>query len=376
MLLFLAGLQRIPAVLYEAAAVDGASRGWQTFRYITLPQLRATSAAVLVLLLINAFQAFDEFYNLLSNTGGGTYPPYARPPLVYLYYVALGRQQDFGHGSAGAVILTRAHRRVHARCRAASSASAGGVAMAEVRPDRPARPSSARSALYGVLVVAAILFLVPFYLVVRNGLSTDLELSAPDWQLFPTSLQLGNVTALFDNRAVPFLARPAQLGDRVGAADRRRRARRLDGRLRAGPHPVPLRQRRVRRHPRDADDPGGGDVRAELRDRLRDRLDQHLPRADRAGHVPGVRRLPVPPVLPRLPARAGGGGAHRRAVDVGDLLAHRRAQLQGHLRRRRLDHVHRQLERLPVAARRRQGPATSGRCRSRCRRSSTRRARG
>jgi multiple sugar transport system permease protein len=92
-------------VLYEAASVDGATRGWQTFRHITFPQLRATSAAVIVLLLINAFQAFDEFYNLLSNAAG-SYPPYARPPLVYLYYVALGRQQDFGHGSAGAVILT------------------------------------------------------------------------------------------------------------------------------------------------------------------------------------------------------------------------------------------------------------------------------
>ena len=46
---------------------------------------------------------------------------------------------------------------------------------------------------------------MPFYLVVRNGLSTDLELSAPDWQFFPTSLQFGNITALFDNAAVPFL---------------------------------------------------------------------------------------------------------------------------------------------------------------------------
>ncbi|WP_188940854.1 carbohydrate ABC transporter permease [Nakamurella endophytica] len=108
MILFLAGLQRIPTVLYEAAAVDGARPGWQTFRFITFPQLRATSAAVLVLLLINAFQAFDEFYNLLAvagASGGGGYPPYARPPLVYLYYIALGNQQDFGHGSAGAVIL-------------------------------------------------------------------------------------------------------------------------------------------------------------------------------------------------------------------------------------------------------------------------------
>ncbi|GAB4076224.1 carbohydrate ABC transporter permease [Nostocoides australiense] len=103
MILFLAALQRISPTLYEAAAIDGAS-AWQSFRYITLPQLRPTSAAVLLLLLINAFQAFDEFYNILSSFG--TYPPYARPPLVYLYYVALGQGQDFGHGSAGAVILT------------------------------------------------------------------------------------------------------------------------------------------------------------------------------------------------------------------------------------------------------------------------------
>lgn len=103
MILFLAGLQRISPTLYEAAAIDG-STGWKVLRFITLPQLRATSTAVLLLLLINAFQAFDEFYNLLSTSG--QYPPYARPPLVYLYYAALGQGQDFGHGSAGAVILT------------------------------------------------------------------------------------------------------------------------------------------------------------------------------------------------------------------------------------------------------------------------------
>ena len=103
MILFLAALQRISPTLYEAAAIDGAV-GWKVLRYITVPQLAATSIAVLLLLLVNAFQAFDEFYNLLSSTG--QYPPYARPPLVYLYYTALGSGQDFGHGSAGAVILT------------------------------------------------------------------------------------------------------------------------------------------------------------------------------------------------------------------------------------------------------------------------------
>ncbi|MFG2605626.1 carbohydrate ABC transporter permease [Streptomyces sp. NPDC048514] len=103
MLLFLAGLQRIDPVLYEAAAVDGARPGWTVLRHITLPQLRATSVAVLLLLVVGAFQAFDEFYNLLSDARG--YPPYARPPLVYLYYLALGQGQDLGLGSAGAVIL-------------------------------------------------------------------------------------------------------------------------------------------------------------------------------------------------------------------------------------------------------------------------------
>jgi len=98
MILFLAGLQRISPELYEAAAVDGARHAWQTFRYITFPQLRATSVAVLLLLLINAYQAFDEFFNLLGNSS------FARPPLVYLYYTAQFNQ-DFGHGTAGAVIL-------------------------------------------------------------------------------------------------------------------------------------------------------------------------------------------------------------------------------------------------------------------------------
>jgi multiple sugar transport system permease protein len=100
MILFLAALQNIPPELYEAAAIDGARPGWQTFRYITLPQLRATSTAVILLLVIAAYQAFDEFFNLLSKTTWG------RPPLVELYYTALGQSQDYGAGSAGAVILT------------------------------------------------------------------------------------------------------------------------------------------------------------------------------------------------------------------------------------------------------------------------------
>jgi len=104
MILLIAGLQRIPQETYEAAALDGAA-GWRLLRFITLPQLKATSVAVILLLLINAFQAFDEFYNMLGSIG--SYPPYARPPLVHLYLIAVGGgQQDLGVGGAGTMILT------------------------------------------------------------------------------------------------------------------------------------------------------------------------------------------------------------------------------------------------------------------------------
>ena len=103
MIIFLAALQEIPPSIYEAAAVDGARPGWQTFRFVTLPQLRATTISVLMLNFIAAFQAFDEFYNILGATGANV--SLARTPLIYLYSLALA-DQDFGRGTAGAFILT------------------------------------------------------------------------------------------------------------------------------------------------------------------------------------------------------------------------------------------------------------------------------
>lgn len=59
-------------------------------------------------------------------------------------------------------------------------------------------------ARYSALVVAVVLFLVPFYLIVRNGLSTDRDITAPEWQLFPTALHWENLTALFGGE-IPLL---------------------------------------------------------------------------------------------------------------------------------------------------------------------------
>ena len=69
MLILLVGLQAIPDDVYEAAALDGASR-WQTFRYITLPLLRPTLALTLILCVTGSLLAFDQFYILTK--GGPT----------------------------------------------------------------------------------------------------------------------------------------------------------------------------------------------------------------------------------------------------------------------------------------------------------------
>lgn len=105
MIIFLAGLQEIPKSLYEAAAVDGAKKGWQTFSRITFPLLRNTSISVTMLLFIEAFQAFDEFRNIFATGGASGAQILARPPLVYLYNIAF-QDQNYGRGAAGAFVVT------------------------------------------------------------------------------------------------------------------------------------------------------------------------------------------------------------------------------------------------------------------------------
>ncbi|MFI5803310.1 carbohydrate ABC transporter permease [Streptomyces sp. NPDC051561] len=55
-----------------------------------------------------------------------------------------------------------------------------------------------------LLVALALLFLVPFYLLVRNALATDAEITSPEWTFFPSTLQWGNIGELFNDTAIPF----------------------------------------------------------------------------------------------------------------------------------------------------------------------------
>jgi len=70
MILFIAGLHAFRPTLYEAAYVDVAKPAGRCSGTSRCPQLRPTSIAVLLLTLIAAYQAFDEFYNLLGTARG------------------------------------------------------------------------------------------------------------------------------------------------------------------------------------------------------------------------------------------------------------------------------------------------------------------
>jgi len=103
MVLFLAGLQTIPRVLYEAAIVDGANR-WQRFRHITLPMLSPTTFLVVLLSIINAFQIFDQVYVMTARISPGG-PGGSATTLSYLLYESGFKNLEFGYASAIALVL-------------------------------------------------------------------------------------------------------------------------------------------------------------------------------------------------------------------------------------------------------------------------------
>jgi alpha-1,4-digalacturonate transport system permease protein len=100
-LILLAGLQAIPADIYEAAEMDATPR-WRVFWRLTLPLLWPNLIVVIVLALIRAVQTFDEVFVL---TGGG--PGTATLMVVqYIYETAFSNQvQNFGLAAAASVVL-------------------------------------------------------------------------------------------------------------------------------------------------------------------------------------------------------------------------------------------------------------------------------
>lgn len=99
MMIYLGGLQGIPPQLYEAARIDGAG-WWQQLRYVVVPSLSRTTFLVSTLLVIGAFQVFDQAYVL---TKGG--PGNSTITLVYYIYTQGFGNLEMGYASAISFVL-------------------------------------------------------------------------------------------------------------------------------------------------------------------------------------------------------------------------------------------------------------------------------
>lgn len=98
--LFLAGLQGVPNVLYEAAKIDGANP-WQRFLNVTLPMLAPTTFFVLITTMVTGLQVFNEPYALFPSRP----IPEDATTLVYYLYTQGFNQFQFGYASAIAWVL-------------------------------------------------------------------------------------------------------------------------------------------------------------------------------------------------------------------------------------------------------------------------------
>jgi raffinose/stachyose/melibiose transport system permease protein len=97
--IYVAGLQQIPAELYEAAEVDGASR-WQQFKSVTWPMALPTTAVVVAYTTIQTFRAFDLIY---AMTQGG--PLNSSDLLVTMVFNTAFVGYKFGYAATQTIFL-------------------------------------------------------------------------------------------------------------------------------------------------------------------------------------------------------------------------------------------------------------------------------
>lgn len=99
MILFLAGLQGVPASLYEAASIDGA-KPWQQFWHVTWPMLTPTTFFVTIMGVIGALQYFGQIY-IMTNGG----PEHASTSYMFYLWQQAFTYYRMGYASALAWLL-------------------------------------------------------------------------------------------------------------------------------------------------------------------------------------------------------------------------------------------------------------------------------
>ncbi len=109
MILFVAGIQSIPEIFHEAAAIDGAS-AWERLRHITIPLLMPTIAFVVIIMTLGTLQMFGEVFVMTGAAYGGSGGPkggpnYSTHTVVYnIFFEGFTKHRE-GYGSAIAAVF-------------------------------------------------------------------------------------------------------------------------------------------------------------------------------------------------------------------------------------------------------------------------------
>ena len=212
-LLFLAGMQRIPRGLYEAAALDGASE-WQIFRKITLPLLRPVMLFVVVTSITGSFQVFDS---VAVATNGG--PANSTRVIVYYIYENAFKFYKMGYACALSMALllvmglyTMVQMRVFRADESDLAFLNADLGAADRHTTLPVRAgtriSIGRCVAWCGLAALIAITVIPLWIVLRTALTPTRDLYTATGAWLPSTFTLENF-----RRALGLVTGDAALAD-------------------------------------------------------------------------------------------------------------------------------------------------------------------
>ena len=196
--ILLAGVQGVSPAIYEAADIDGANVVQKFFR-ITLPMLKPTVMFVMIISMINSFQAFDQIY-IMTKGGPGT----ATQVVSYLVY--MNAFQYFKQGLCFCHGLYPVHhyfRGQHypAEGQRKEQPVRGGDKNGTNRStQRQGKKIAFRASPMWVLILCSLTMLIPFLWMISSSLKNMDELFAVPPYWIPLRMWLGKTMCICSNR--------------------------------------------------------------------------------------------------------------------------------------------------------------------------------
>ena len=199
MILFLAAMQAIPPVLYDAAKIDGANR-WQEWRHVTMPGIRPILLFMFMMVAIWSFLAYDYIWILTQGGPAGASEVIA----TQLYKNAFTRFQA-GYGAAQGVIVSIFCRFHHfdlrhvAPQRMGYMSAVGRISLRDTQFGRPRRKERPRLLVFNhaILILLTAFSVIPLLILASNSVKSNAEIALNPLGL-PTSIIADNYVSAWE----------------------------------------------------------------------------------------------------------------------------------------------------------------------------------